>query len=262
MIYTTNAVESLHRSLRKVIKTRGSFPTDDAAIKLLYLAVQTPASAGEEPIKSTRRSASLPSSSPTGLPDRHADPGNQCHGPIKHKEPDAARCSATRSNDRRSVLPSSQRRPPHPRPAHRESARRRRQGLGIDQPERPRERSWLRRSHSRDREVPGTAPTSPRQSRQTQHSSRSRRSMPPEQSSHVQQIMAPRIPPARIKGTSRQIVINQLTVPRHSKPSRQNPLLNPTQILLSQSDSPEKPERLIPLAPAARNVVTGGRWSV
>ena len=40
MIYTTNAVESLHRSLRKVIKTRGSFPTDDAAIKLLYLAIQ------------------------------------------------------------------------------------------------------------------------------------------------------------------------------------------------------------------------------
>jgi transposase-like protein len=29
MIYTTNAVESLNRSLRKIIKTRGSFPTDD-----------------------------------------------------------------------------------------------------------------------------------------------------------------------------------------------------------------------------------------
>jgi putative transposase len=40
MIYTTNAVESLHRSLRKVIKTRGSFPTDEAAIKLLYLAIR------------------------------------------------------------------------------------------------------------------------------------------------------------------------------------------------------------------------------
>jgi putative transposase len=40
MIYTTNAVESLHRSLRKIIKTRGSFPTDDAAMKLLYLAIQ------------------------------------------------------------------------------------------------------------------------------------------------------------------------------------------------------------------------------
>ena len=40
MIYTTNAVESLHRSLRKIIKTRGSFPTDEAAIKLLFLAIR------------------------------------------------------------------------------------------------------------------------------------------------------------------------------------------------------------------------------
>jgi putative transposase len=40
MIYTTNAVESLNRSLRKIIKTRGSFPNDEAATKLLYLAIQ------------------------------------------------------------------------------------------------------------------------------------------------------------------------------------------------------------------------------
>ena len=40
MIYTTNAVEALNRSLRKIIKTRGSFPTDDAASKLLYLAIK------------------------------------------------------------------------------------------------------------------------------------------------------------------------------------------------------------------------------
>jgi putative transposase len=40
MIYTTNALESLNRGLRKVIKTRGSFPTDDAALKLLYLAIR------------------------------------------------------------------------------------------------------------------------------------------------------------------------------------------------------------------------------
>jgi putative transposase len=40
MIYTTNAVESLHRSLRKIIKTRGSFPTDEAAVKLLFLALR------------------------------------------------------------------------------------------------------------------------------------------------------------------------------------------------------------------------------
>ncbi|MGY3621608.1 transposase-like protein [Bradyrhizobium sp. USDA 10063] len=40
MIYTTNAVESMNRSLRKIIKTRGSFPDDEAAIKLLYLAIK------------------------------------------------------------------------------------------------------------------------------------------------------------------------------------------------------------------------------
>src|SRR5450756_1036116 len=39
VIYTTNAVESLNMTLRKVIKTRGSFPNEDAAIKLLYLAL-------------------------------------------------------------------------------------------------------------------------------------------------------------------------------------------------------------------------------
>lgn len=41
MIYTTNAVASLHRSLRKITTTRGSFPTDEAAMTLLYLAIQT-----------------------------------------------------------------------------------------------------------------------------------------------------------------------------------------------------------------------------
>ena len=40
VIYTTNAVESLNMSLRKVIKTRGSFPTQEAALKLLYLALK------------------------------------------------------------------------------------------------------------------------------------------------------------------------------------------------------------------------------
>ena len=40
VIYTTNAVESLNMSLRKVIKTRGSFPNEEAAMKLLYLALE------------------------------------------------------------------------------------------------------------------------------------------------------------------------------------------------------------------------------
>ncbi len=39
-IYTTNVVESLHMTLRKVIKTRASFPTEESALKLLYLALR------------------------------------------------------------------------------------------------------------------------------------------------------------------------------------------------------------------------------
>ena len=40
VIYTTNAVEALNRTLRKVTKTRGAFPSEEAAIKLHYLAIQ------------------------------------------------------------------------------------------------------------------------------------------------------------------------------------------------------------------------------
>ena len=40
MIYTTNAIESLNFQLRKVIKTKGHFPNEEAAIKLLYLALR------------------------------------------------------------------------------------------------------------------------------------------------------------------------------------------------------------------------------
>ena len=39
-IYTTNAIESLNRILRKVLKTKGHLPNDDAACKLLYLAIR------------------------------------------------------------------------------------------------------------------------------------------------------------------------------------------------------------------------------
>ena len=40
IIYTTNAIESLHMQLRKIIKTRGHFPTDEAATKLIWLALR------------------------------------------------------------------------------------------------------------------------------------------------------------------------------------------------------------------------------
>ena len=40
IIYTTNAIESLNFSLRKVTKARGHFPNDEAALKLVYLAIR------------------------------------------------------------------------------------------------------------------------------------------------------------------------------------------------------------------------------
>jgi putative transposase len=40
LIYTTNALESVHAQLRKIIKTRGHFPTDEAASKLIWLALR------------------------------------------------------------------------------------------------------------------------------------------------------------------------------------------------------------------------------
>jgi putative transposase len=40
VIYTTNAIEALNRQLRKAVKTKGHFPTEDAARKLIYLAIQ------------------------------------------------------------------------------------------------------------------------------------------------------------------------------------------------------------------------------
>ena len=40
IVYTTNAIESLNMSLRKAIKTRGAFPSEDAALNVMYLALK------------------------------------------------------------------------------------------------------------------------------------------------------------------------------------------------------------------------------
>ncbi len=54
VIYTTNAVEAVNRSLRKVIKTRGSFPNDEAALKLLYLVLQRTSQKWTRPVADWR----------------------------------------------------------------------------------------------------------------------------------------------------------------------------------------------------------------
>lgn len=52
VIYTTNAIESLNMSLRKIIKNRGSFPTDQAVSKILFLALRNISKKWNMPIRS------------------------------------------------------------------------------------------------------------------------------------------------------------------------------------------------------------------
>ncbi len=54
-IYTTNAIESLNFSLRKVLKKRGAFPTDEAILKVLYLGMQRIAKKWTMPIPEWKR---------------------------------------------------------------------------------------------------------------------------------------------------------------------------------------------------------------
>lgn len=51
VVYTTNAIESLNYSLRKIIKGRGAFPHDDAIKKLLYLGLRQASKKWTMPIR-------------------------------------------------------------------------------------------------------------------------------------------------------------------------------------------------------------------
>ncbi len=69
IVYTTNAIESMHMQLRKIVKNRGHFPTDEAASKLLYLALRNIEKDWKMPPGS--RSASTSKCSTTGSARRH-----------------------------------------------------------------------------------------------------------------------------------------------------------------------------------------------
>jgi putative transposase len=49
VIYTTNAIESVNMSLRKLTKNRGSFPSDEALVKLFFLALRNISKSGRCP---------------------------------------------------------------------------------------------------------------------------------------------------------------------------------------------------------------------
>ncbi|BFM38249.1 transposase, mutator family [Synechocystis sp. LKSZ1] len=58
VIYTTNAIESLNRSLRKVIKTKAVFTDEDSVFKLIYLAMRNITRKWQRPIRDWRAAAS------------------------------------------------------------------------------------------------------------------------------------------------------------------------------------------------------------
>jgi len=58
VIYTTNAIESVNRSLRKVIKTKAVFPDEDSVFKLMYLAINNIAKRWNRPIKNWKAALS------------------------------------------------------------------------------------------------------------------------------------------------------------------------------------------------------------
>ncbi len=67
IIYTTNAIESLNYQLRKIIKNRGHFPSDDAVIKLLWLAIRD---IEDRRARERAKEAGLPKGQPRKAPSK------------------------------------------------------------------------------------------------------------------------------------------------------------------------------------------------
>ena len=75
VIYTTNAIEALNRQLRKAIKTKGHFPNEEAARKLIYLAISNAVPPGRRPAtvsRCFRRCAEAPLSVGRSVPSEVA----------------------------------------------------------------------------------------------------------------------------------------------------------------------------------------------
>jgi transposase-like protein len=70
-VYTTNSIENLNRQIRKSIKTRGHFPDEQAATKLIYLAIQRAETSGEKPTTGPARSTASRSTSEIDSPTNH-----------------------------------------------------------------------------------------------------------------------------------------------------------------------------------------------
>ena len=69
IVYTTNSIENLNRHIRKAIKTRGHFPDEQAATKLIYLAIQKATPPGKPPTAGPQPSEPQDPSSEIDIPD-------------------------------------------------------------------------------------------------------------------------------------------------------------------------------------------------
>jgi len=84
VVYTTDTIEAMHRQIRKAIKPRGHFPDEQAATKLIYLAIEraetkwrsaAPGHPHSQPSRSTSETDTPTDSEPSrpGLPHRSSD---------------------------------------------------------------------------------------------------------------------------------------------------------------------------------------------
>jgi hypothetical protein len=96
VIYTTNAIEALNRQLRKAIKTKGHFPNEEAARKLIYLAISNATPAWTRTRSSTAALLAFKSSSETDSPTKPAYTQNRMPSSDR-----LSLCGPRRARDRR-----------------------------------------------------------------------------------------------------------------------------------------------------------------
>ncbi|MBF0318512.1 MAG: transposase [Nitrospirae bacterium] len=58
IIYTTNVIEGFHRQLRKVTETKGAFASENALLKLLFLAIQNISEKWTQPLRNWNQTVS------------------------------------------------------------------------------------------------------------------------------------------------------------------------------------------------------------
>lgn len=97
IIYTTNQIEALNSKLRRAVRTRGHFPNDDAAMKLLYLVLNHVAEEWKRPPREWFEGPSSPSSSAKGS-SASDETG------LRHRIPDSPRLAAGCFNGGQSIM--------------------------------------------------------------------------------------------------------------------------------------------------------------